>query len=188
MQFRISKLLAILSILVIAGIILSACTTSQATPTVSVEDVDDDHETEDPDHDEEGEEAELTDEDEDAHEDEHPPDEHEEGGHEVPHEAAEVPNPIAATDESIGTGAELYANNCALCHGESGEGDGPAASGLAVPPADLHEDHVQGLTDGALFYIISHSEPDSPMPAWEDVLDEDERWHVVNFLRTFMEE
>ena len=174
MQYKISRILTILSILVIAGIFVSACTTFQQSSTESVDQVEDDHEDE----------AEHTDED----EDEHPPEEHEEGGHEVSEEAAEVPNPISATDESISIGAGVYASNCALCHGESGEGDGPAASGLATPPADLHEDHVQGLTDGALYYIISHSEPESPMPAWEDVLDEDERWHVVNFMRTFMEE
>jgi cytochrome c553 len=174
MQFRISRLLAILSILVIAGIVLSACASSQTTPTESVEQIEDDHEDE-ADHEDEG-------------EDEHPPEEHEEGGHEVPEDAAGVPNPISTSEESLAIGEELYANNCALCHGESGEGDGPAASGLATAPADLHEDHVQGLTDGALFYIISHSEPESLMPAWEDVLDEDERWHVVNFLRTFLAE
>lgn len=167
MQFKISKLVAILTILIIAGIVLSACSSAQTTPTVSVEPVEEDHEAEEADHDDEA--------------------EHEEGGLEVPHEAAEVPNPIAASDESLAIGAGLYENNCAVCHGESGEGDGPAGSALAIPPPDLHEDHVQSLTDGALFYIISHSEPGSPMPAWEDVLDEDERWHVVNFLRTFME-
>ncbi|MHA2428383.1 MAG: c-type cytochrome [Candidatus Hermodarchaeia archaeon] len=195
MKNRKSKLLTLFSLILITGIALAACTTSEATPTVVVEQVDDDHEYEgaEAEHEDEGEEAEHTDEgeeeheDEDEHADEHPPEEHEEGGHEVPHEAEEVPNPIEASDESIDIGAELYANSCALCHGETGEGDGPGASGLAVPPADLHEDHVQGLTDGALFYIISHSAPDSPMPAWEDVLTEDERWHLVNFLRTFTE-
>jgi cytochrome c5 len=189
MKVRSSKFLSALSLILIAGMVLSACTTSQATPTEAVEQVEVDHEDEgdEAENTGEGEEAEHMDEGEEEHEDEHPPDEHEEGGHEVPHEAAEVPNPIEASEESIAIGAELYANNCALCHGESGEGDGPAASGLAATPADLHEDHVQGLTDGALFYIISHSAPDSPMPAWEDVLDENERWHVVNFLRTFSE-
>jgi len=180
------RLLLILSILVITGILVSACTTSQPVPTATEEHVEEGHD------DEEGEHAEGEDEHEDEaehteDEGEHPPDEHEEGGHEVPHEAAEVPNPISASDESVASGGELYASHCALCHGETGEGDGPAASGLAVPPADLHEEHVQELTDGALFYIISHSAPESPMPAWEDVLDEDERWHVVNFLRTFSE-
>ncbi|RME42573.1 MAG: cytochrome c, partial [Chloroflexi bacterium] len=81
----------------------------------------------------------------------------------------------------------IYAQNCAVCHGETGEGDGPAAGTLEMKPANLHEDHVQGLTDGALFWIISHGRPDTPMPPWDNVLSEQERWHLVNFLRTFGE-
>ncbi len=108
-----------------------------------------------------------------------------EGEHDVPDDAAAVPNPFVDDGESLAAGAVLYASNCAICHGETGEGDGPAAPGLEVAPSDLHEGHVQGLSDGALFYIISHGKPETPMPAWEDILDKDERWHVVNFLRTF---
>lgn len=118
--------------------------------------------------------------------DTHGPDEHMSAeGHDVPEEAAAVPNLIEADDESVEIGAELYASNCATCHGESGEGDGPASAALETKPADLHESHVQDLSDGALFYIVSHGRPDTPMPAWDNVLSEEERWHVVNFLRTF---
>lgn len=107
-------------------------------------------------------------------------------GHEdVPEEAAAVPNPFEATAENISAGAELYAVSCAVCHGETGEGDGPGAGGLEIPPSDLHDDHVQDLTDGALFYVITHGKPGTPMPAWDKVLSEDERWFVVNFIRTF---
>ncbi len=124
------------------------------------------------------------------HEDEdtHAPEEHIAGeAHDVPEEAAAVPNPIEASDESVEAGAGFYAANCAVCHGETGEGDGPGAEGLERKPSDLHADHVQENSDGALFYIISHGRPDTPMPAWEDVLSEEDRWHVVNFLRTYGE-
>lgn len=118
-------------------------------------------------------------------EDEHAPEEHMEGAHDVPDDAAAVPNPFVGDEGSVAAGAVLYATNCAICHGETGEGDGPVASSLEMPPSDLHSSHVQMNTDGALFYIISHGKPDTPMPAWDNVLDEDERWNVVNFLRTF---
>ena len=170
------RFMFILSILVIAGVLVSACSTSQPAPTATEEHVEAEHE-------EEAEQMDMDDEDEDPMEME----EHEEGGHAVPEEAAAMLIPITASDESVAIGRELFATNCALCHGETGEGDGPAASGLAKPPADLNEDHVQSLTDGALFYIISQGVPESPMPAWEDVLPEDARWHLVNFLRTFSE-
>ncbi len=35
------------------------------------------------------------------------------------------------------TGAELFAQHCVSCHGATGAGDGPVASELATPPADL---------------------------------------------------
>jgi mono/diheme cytochrome c family protein len=115
----------------------------------------------------------------------HGPEEHMVGHHDVPAEAAAAKNPVPATDESIALGAKIYAQNCAVCHGATGEGDGPAAATLKVKPANLHEDHVQVLSDGALFWIITHGKPNSPMPPWDNVLTETERWHVVNFLRTF---
>ncbi len=119
--------------------------------------------------------------------DAHAPDDHMAGAHDVPEDAAAVPNPVEANDESMAAGEQLYATSCAVCHGETGLGDGPGAAGLEKPPANLNEGHVQGLTDGALFYIISHGKPDTPMPAWENILDEEQRWQVVNYLRTFNE-
>ena len=115
----------------------------------------------------------------------HSPDDHMAGAHNVPEEAAAVPNPIEANHENIEAGEQLYATNCAVCHGQSGQGDGPGAAGLEKPPANLNEGHVQGLTDGALFYIVSHGKPDTPMPAWDNVLNEGQRWQVVSYLRTF---
>ena len=169
--------------------LLAACGGAPAAPpTQAVVEQEDVQEAEsEAEHVEEGE-------DEDAHmeeaehEAEHGPDEHMVGtGHDVPEEAAAVPNPIEMDDESLEAGAALYAANCAVCHGETGEGDGPGAEGLEPKPADLHEAHVQENSDGALFYIVSHGRPDTPMPAWNNVLNEDERWHLVNFLRIFGE-
>ena len=147
------------------------------------------HEGDEDDHAHEGEEddhAHETEEAEDEHT--HSPDAHTSGeAHDVPADAADVPNPFEATDDSVKAGSELFAASCAICHGETGEGDGPGAEGLETQPADLHEDHVQALSDGALFYIISHGSPETPMPAWENVLSEEQRWHVVNYMRALVE-
>jgi mono/diheme cytochrome c family protein len=115
----------------------------------------------------------------------HSPKDHISRKHDVPEEAAAVPNPIEADEESLAAGRELFAANCAICHGESGRGDGPGAAELAKQPANLTEAHVQELSDGALFYIISHGRPETPMPAWNNFLNEEQRWQVVNYLRTF---
>ena len=43
--------------------------------------------------------------------------------------------PIKRT--SVASGAEMFKEYCAACHGPNGKGDGPAASALKIPPADL---------------------------------------------------
>lgn len=158
--------------------LLTACDVKTETSSTQGEAEHEEAESEEAEHD--AEEAE--------HGDTHGPEEHIAGeAHDVPEEAATVPNPVEADDLSVQAGTALYAANCAICHGETGEGDGPTAESLETRPSDLHAGHVQELSDGALFYIISHGKPETPMPAWENVLSEEERWHVVNYLRTFSE-
>jgi mono/diheme cytochrome c family protein len=43
----------------------------------------------------------------------------------------------ACVEREAPTGAEDFATFCAACHGSSGRGDGPAATGLDRKPADL---------------------------------------------------
>jgi len=118
-------------------------------------------------------------------------DTHAEGGHDegdehgVPAEAMAVENPVAATAEAIAAGAASYTQYCAVCHGNEGKGDGPGAAGLNPKPADFSEEHVQVLSDGGLFWFITNGVPDSAMPPWGGALSEQQRWELVNFLRTF---
>ncbi len=126
--------------------------------------------------------------DEEEAEEDHSPGDHMAGRHTAPEEALELENPIPPTEESIARGAEIYARNCAVCHGAEGYGDGPSAAVMDPKPANLWADHVQERPDGALFWTITHGVPESPMPAWGEVLSEEDRWNLVNFLRTFQEE
>ncbi len=90
------------------------------------------------------------------------------------------PNPGDPT--SIAQGAEVFATNCASCHGETGKGDGPAAAGLSPPPADLKQ-HIPLHSEGQTFLFVSDGLPGSAMPAWSDQLTEEQMWDVVNYLR-----
>ncbi len=111
--------------------------------------------------------------------------EHVDDSHGVSADQVAQENPIEATDASIARGAELYANSCAVCHGDTGLGDGIAGKSLDPPPANLHEDHVQILTDGAMFAVIHNGVEGTGMPAFEGVIEEDDIWNLVNFIRTF---
>jgi putative copper export protein/mono/diheme cytochrome c family protein len=89
--------------------------------------------------------------------------------------------PYAAA--SVVHGARLYAENCAVCHGADGRGNGPAAAGLSVRPADLTAPHLFAHTPGDLFWWVSHGKGNGVMPGFGGVMSPAERWDVINFIR-----
>jgi putative copper resistance protein D len=91
--------------------------------------------------------------------------------------------PIAATGDSIRRGRDLFAAHCAACHGVAGRGDGPAAAGLLQQPADLSAAHTADHTPGDIFWWVTHG-LGLAMPAFGDRLSVEDRWHLVNFVRT----
>lgn len=104
---------------------------------------------------------------------------------EIPAEYAGLANPIAADEASLGRGAESYTLYCATCHGESGMGDGPAGAALDPAPAPIAHTS-QMLPDGYLFWRITEGGAhfETAMPVWQEVLDEDARWNVINYMRS----
>ena len=105
----------------------------------------------------------------------------------IPAEYADLTNPLAADAESLARGKEIYQTNCLACHGEQGLGDGPAAANLNPAPASIAHT-AQMLSDAYLFYRLSEGGGFAPfnsaMPAWKDKLSEDERWEVINYVRS----
>lgn len=93
--------------------------------------------------------------------------------------------PIPYTATSIAAGQSAYREHCASCHGVSGAGDGPAASGLPRRPADLRARHTSDHTAGDLYWWLTHGIPKAGMPAFGDRLDDQQRWDLVNLVRTF---
>lgn len=95
-----------------------------------------------------------------------------------------VRNPVPYTAERVTQGRALYVDNCAVCHGETGRGDGPAAVALNPQPADLAASHVDDHTDGDIFWWLTHGIPGTAMPGWEEQLTEEERWALVQYVRS----
>ena len=94
-------------------------------------------------------------------------------------------NPFPPTPDSIARGRETYQTECVACHGVRGRGDGPAAVSLNPKPADFRVHMAAGHTDADLFYWLSEGVAGTAMPAFKDRLSADERWHVINYLKTF---
>lgn len=94
-------------------------------------------------------------------------------------------SPIPPTEQSLRAGSRLYRAHCAVCHGPEGRGDGPAAPSLVPRPADLRR--MARATDAAVYIRITEGLAGTAMPAFRNVLTEEERWHVVNYVRTLIE-
>ncbi len=97
-----------------------------------------------------------------------------------------VRNPYPPTAASLQQGERLYRAHCQVCHGPKGRGDGPVAPALRPRPADLRR--IARAPDQLLFVQITEGVPGTAMPAFRDRLTEEERWHVVNFLRHLLQE
>lgn len=89
-------------------------------------------------------------------------------------------------------GQQLFVQHCAICHGETGRGDGLAGHTLALKPANLAD--PGGVVQQPLdywFWRVSEggtAEPfhaqSSVMPAWKYHLSEEKRWQVIAYART----
>jgi mono/diheme cytochrome c family protein len=101
----------------------------------------------------------------------------------VPDNYKKMKNPVASDAASIAEGKTLYATHCKSCHGTKGLGDGPKAAQLKTEAGDFSTAEFQSQTDGAIFYKTSEGRDD--MPSFKKKIpDADERWSLVNFVRT----
>ena len=81
-------------------------------------------------------------------------------------------------------GSQLFARNCASCHGPAGHGDGPAAAALKPKPADFHSAEVMdGLTPFKAFNVIRFGVNGTAMAPFS-TLDEKQRWALAFYLFT----
>jgi cytochrome c5 len=100
-------------------------------------------------------------------------------------DAAKLKNPVAATVESISTGAAIFGKQCASCHGAGGKGDGPTAAKLKSKPADLTDaEWKHGPSDGEIFTLIRDGAKNAGMKAFRGTLTDRGMWDLVNYIRS----
>ena len=104
----------------------------------------------------------------------------------VPDAAKLLPNPVPVTNSGLTAARSLFLDNCARCHGDRGRGDGPDAAQYKPRPASLAQAmRAPALTDGEIFWKITEGR--RPMPGFKNQLSDEQRWQLVNLLRTFPE-
>lgn len=105
----------------------------------------------------------------------------------LPDVYAALTSPITSDPQMTARGKELFRVNCAMCHNTNGEGAGKVPVG--APP--LISDNAKGYVDGKIYGIISEggntgysSESTYVMPKFRLLLTSEERWLIVNYMRT----
>ena len=91
--------------------------------------------------------------------------------------------PGAAPD--LDRGAQLYAQQCAACHGIGGEGNGPAAVGLTPPPTAFTDaERARQRSVFALYQVVTQGLDDTPMQSYASLPTED-RWALAFHVGQF---
>ena len=104
--------------------------------------------------------------------------------HEVTVGGKDVKNPIAYTADAAKEGQEHFGHHCQICHGLDGQNTGvPFAAKMQPPVADLSTKDVQEYADGQLKWIIENGIGPSGMPGWKGILDDNEMWNIVHYIR-----
>jgi mono/diheme cytochrome c family protein len=106
-------------------------------------------------------------------------------------QSVQWPEPRLQPGQVIENGRRVYMRYCVGCHGERGDGNGPAAAMLWPKPRDFRDGVFKFLTvprgdlppDRDLFRIVTHGLPGSAMPSWR-LLPETERWAVIQYIKT----
>ena len=102
----------------------------------------------------------------------------------APPEANGYKNTKQKNAASIAAGKKVYEKYCILCHGEKGDGKGASSRTLLISPASFTDKaRMKIQSDGALAWKILYGR--GPMPSWAPVLQEDDIWNVINYIRKF---
>ena len=104
-----------------------------------------------------------------------------------------VPPKPEVTAQLVAHGKSVYEQNCLPCHGVKGDGKGDAAAFLLPKPRDfvqanyrLRSTAINHLpTDVDLFRAVSIGMAGTPMPPWRIHLSDEDRWAVVEYIKTF---
>lgn len=91
-------------------------------------------------------------------------------------------NPYVGDQTVLQRGAILFTQYCAICHGDKGKGNGLAGMSLNPRPTNFLSEKFQNQSDGAIFWKLTSGNP--PMAPYKDILKEEQRWELVNYLRS----
>jgi mono/diheme cytochrome c family protein len=104
-----------------------------------------------------------------------------------PGEFANATNPFEGNQDAVTAGKAVYDTNCSACHGPEAKGDGAAGASLNPKPANL-ENTAKQTTPQYIHWVATEGGSaaglNASMPAFKDVLSQEDIWRVVTYLTT----
>ena len=102
-------------------------------------------------------------------------------------ELQDIDNPYPATPERIELGKQIFYGKglCVTCHSKNGKG----VKRPGHPPRDFTDKKWQEIrTDGEMMWVLRNGSPGTEMPVRVGkVINEEEGWSVIHFIRTLMD-
>ena len=94
-------------------------------------------------------------------------------------------NPVALSESKLQEGVQLFARNCAVCHGgaKGDESPSPIAKGLYQKPPQLASEGVEDDPQGDSFWKIKHGIRLTGMPSFAATLNDQQIWTLALFLK-----
>jgi len=99
----------------------------------------------------------------------------------APKYANDLKNPLKGDESAIADGKKIFNQMCAICHGTKGKGNGAAGQSLDPKPSNFLSLNVRNESDGTIFWKLTEGRP--PMASYKDLLTENQRWMLVNYIR-----
>ncbi|MDX2111249.1 MAG: cytochrome c [Verrucomicrobiota bacterium] len=91
------------------------------------------------------------------------------------------PTSITVTNDLMLRGQTLYNRYCAICHGESGNGNGVTKSFGMVATANLLDDRIRTMPEGEIFNTITNGK--NTMLGYGPKVAVEDRWAIIAYLR-----
>jgi mono/diheme cytochrome c family protein len=102
----------------------------------------------------------------------------------IPADAKAMVNPVKATPASLAQAKKMYGYDCAICHGEKGDGKGEIAAEQKPPLKDWTDPAaLKDMTDGEIFYYIKNGKGN--MTGEGARLKDDDVWNMVILVRAY---
>jgi mono/diheme cytochrome c family protein len=93
-------------------------------------------------------------------------------------------NPVKSSPEVLAAAKKVFGYDCAMCHGENGNGKGDLVESMSLKMKDWHDPAVlTGLSDGEIFDLIVKGK--DKMVGEGDRLAPAKVWGLVHYVRTF---